>query len=247
MVRIGGSLRQHPTSDKRRPQVLTGVRSVQRRFPNPVGRRRENSRCTIQLRACLYAERRYMGKFVSGLIIGFLVLPVVAAVYVGSGLLPIGANDPPLPFEEQFAGGAVYRRIDHIAPKRDISEFKTADYVMGADVYQKDCAFCHGLPRQEAPPVAQGMFPHAPQLFTPQGTVTDDPVGVSYWKVKNGIRLSGMPSFVANLSDEQMWDVAAVVAQADKLPPGALDVLKPSISTGPSRVGAATGSAKAPK
>ena len=170
-----------------------------------------------------------MGKFVSGLIVGLLVLPVVAVVYVGSGLLPMGANDPPLPFEKQFAGGAVYRRIDHIAPKRDISEFKAADYVMGADVYQKDCAFCHGLPRQEAPPVAQGMFPHAPQLFTPQGTVTDDPVGVSYWKVKNGIRLSGMPSFVANLSDEQMWDVAAVVAQADKLPPGALDVLKPSI------------------
>ena len=171
-----------------------------------------------------------MGKFIFGLIIGLVILPVIAIIYVGAGLLPIGANDAPLPFEKEFAGGAVYRRIDHLAPTRDISEFKAADYAAGSDVYQKDCAFCHGLPQQEAPPVAQGMFPHAPQLFTAKGTVTDDPVGVSYWKVKNGIRLSGMPSFEASLSDQQMWDVAAVVAQADKLPPEALNALKPPAS-----------------
>lgn len=168
-----------------------------------------------------------MGKFIFGLIIGLLILPVIAVVYVNEGLLPIGANDAPLPFEQFLAGRAVHRRINRIAPKRDISEFKTDDYVTGADVYQKNCAFCHGLPQEEPRAVGAGMFPHAPQLFTAEGTVTDDPVGVSYWKVKNGIRLSGMPSFQASLSDQQMWDVAAVVAQADKLPPEALDLLKP--------------------
>jgi thiosulfate dehydrogenase len=188
-----------------------------------------------------------MGKFVFGLIIGLLILPIIAIVYVGTGLLPIGANDAPLPFEKVFAGGAVYRRIDHLAPKRDISEFKTADYVAGVVVYQKDCAFCHGLPQQEAPPVAQGMFPHAPQLFTAEGTVTDDPVGVSYWKVRNGIRLSGMPSFEASLSDQQMWEVAAVVAQADKLPPQAIDTLKPAASAASPPAGLAASPAKTEK
>jgi thiosulfate dehydrogenase len=167
-----------------------------------------------------------MGKFIAGLIIGLLILPIFAVVYVGAGLLPIGTSDPPLPFEKQFSGGAVYRRIDHLAPKRDIAEFKDADYVTGASVYKKDCGFCHGMPEQEAPAVAQGMFPHAPQLFSPRGNVTDDPVGVSYWKVKYGIRLTGMPSFQAALSDEQMWDVAALVAQADKLPAGAMATIK---------------------
>jgi thiosulfate dehydrogenase len=185
-----------------------------------------------------------MAKFIFGLIIGILILPLTAVVYVGAGLLPIGATDPPMPFEKQFAGGAVYRRIDHLAPMREISEFKTADYVTGADVYQKDCAFCQWLPQQEAPPVSQGMFPHAPQLFTPKGTVTDDPVGVSYWKVKNGIRLTGMPSFQASLSDQQIWDVAALVAQADKLPPGALDALKPPTPGEPSAARATVPAAK---
>jgi thiosulfate dehydrogenase len=171
-----------------------------------------------------------VGKFLFGLIIGLLVIPVYAMMYVGSGRLPIAATDPPMPFEKQFAGGAVYRRIDHLAPTRDIADFKTPDYVTGAGVYQKDCAFCHGVLQQEAPPVAEGMYPHAPQLLTAKGTVTDDPVGVSYWKVKNGIRLTGMPSFQASLSDQQMWDVAAVVAQADKLPPEAFAVLNQPVA-----------------
>jgi thiosulfate dehydrogenase len=168
-----------------------------------------------------------MGKFLLGLIIGLLILPVLALLYVGTGQVPIAATDPPMPFEKTFAGGAVYRRIERLAPTRDISDFKTPDLVTGADAYQKNCAFCHGLPRQPAPPVAEGLFPHAPQLFTPDGTVTDDPVGVSYWKVKNGIRLTGMPSFQAALSDQQMWDVAALVTLADKLPREARDTLRP--------------------
>ena len=27
-----------------------------------------------------------------------------------------------------------------------------------------------------------------------------------YWKVKNGIRLAGMPSYVKVLNDTEMWD-----------------------------------------
>ena len=65
------------------------------------------------------------------------------------------------------------------------------------------------------------MFPQAPQLLTPEGMVTDDPVGVSYWKVQNGIRLSGMPSFESILNEQQKWDVSAFLARADKLPPEA--------------------------
>jgi mono/diheme cytochrome c family protein len=71
------------------------------------------------------------------------------------------------------------------------------------------------------------MYPHAPQLFTAEGTVTDDPVGVTFWKVQNGIRLTGMPSFKASLTDQQMWQVAAIPALADKLPAEVLDALKP--------------------
>ena len=65
-----------------------------------------------------------------------------------------------------------------------------------------------------------GMFPKPPQLL--QGhCVTDGPVGETSWKVKNGIRMTGMPAFVQSLSERQLWQVSLLPAQADKLPEAA--------------------------
>lgn len=169
-----------------------------------------------------------MKAFVLGLIIGLLVLPVLAAFYVMTGRLPVAATDRPLPFERRIASRALNARIRREAPDRDISGLTTADLVAGAEIYTKDCAFCHGLPQQPPSPEGRGMFPHAPQLFTPRGMVTDDPAGVTYWKVDNGIRLSGMPSFHTALTDDQRWQVTALLNRADKLPPEALEALKPA-------------------
>ena len=44
----------------------------------------------------------------------------------------------------------------------------------------------------------------------------DVPEGVSYWKVNNGIRLTGMPSFKHILTEPEMWQVALLIVQADK-------------------------------
>jgi hypothetical protein len=62
------------------------------------------------------------------------------------------------------------------------------------------------------------MFPHPPQLFNGNEMVTDDPEGVTFWKVTHGIQLSGMPAFGESLIDEQRWQVTMLLAHADKLP-----------------------------
>jgi thiosulfate dehydrogenase len=65
------------------------------------------------------------------------------------------------------------------------------------------------------------MFPQPPQLLPPKKGVTDDEVGETYWKVKNGIRLTGMPGFGSSLSDSEMWQVSLLLLHADKLPDSA--------------------------
>jgi len=65
---------------------------------------------------------------------------------------------------------------------------------------------------------AKGMFPPPPQLFAPDDMVTDNPAGVTYWKVSNGIRMTGMPGFGEVLSPAQVWQVSLLLANADKLP-----------------------------
>ena len=153
------------------------------------------------------------------MLVGLLILPAALFLYVASGHAPVATADPPMPIEAFFAKLGRKSRIRAEQPKRDLAAFNNSDLEAGADVYQKDCAFCHGLPNQPKPDAAKGMFPHAPQLFDHDDMVTDDPVGEDFWKVRNGIRLSGMPGFKDSLSEGQMWQVSALLAKADQLPP----------------------------
>ncbi len=100
----------------------------------------------------------------------------------------------------------------------------------GAWVYQQQCAFCHSVPGQKSA-IVVNKFPIAPQLWERHHNgavvgVSDDPMGESYWKVKNGIRLAGMPSYVEVLNDTEMWKVSNLVKVADKPLPAAQAYLK---------------------
>src|SRR5271168_3960002 len=108
-------------------------------------------------------------KFLIGLIVGLLILPVAIALYALSGRMPVATSDSPMPFEGLLAGGGLNSRISREAPTREVSSFGTFELVSGADIYQKNCAVCHGLPGQTLGPVAQGEFPRPPQLFTADG------------------------------------------------------------------------------
>ena len=57
--------------------------------------------------------------------------------------------------------------------------------------------------------------------------VSDDPPGETFWKVANGIRLTGMPEFNEILTTTQIWQVSLLLANADKpLPPAALQIVR---------------------
>jgi len=43
--------------------------------------------------------------------------------------------------------------------------------------------------------------------------VSDDEPGETYWKVANGIRLTGMPAYKNVLTDTQMWQVTAAAEE----------------------------------
>jgi thiosulfate dehydrogenase len=167
-----------------------------------------------------------MRGFFAGIVVTLLVIVLGAIFYFKTGLAPVATADAQMPFEKTLAKMGLHARMDKEMSQRDVSGFTTADLLSGADVYQKNCAFCHGLLQQPATGAAIGMFPKPPQLLTVKETVSDDPAGETYWKVKNGIRLTGMPGFSASLTDQQIWQVSALLARADKLPAEVQEALK---------------------
>jgi thiosulfate dehydrogenase len=156
----------------------------------------------------------------------FAVVVIVAMVailfgayfYIHFGYAPVATAAAPLPMEKWLAQAALQARVEREAPKQAPSEPTSDDFAIGAGIYREQCAVCHGLPGNPETAIAKGMFPQPPQLFRGRG-VTGDPVGETWWKVENGIRLSGMPAFKQSLTESQIWQVSQTLAHAGNLPP----------------------------
>jgi mono/diheme cytochrome c family protein len=165
-----------------------------------------------------------MKLFLLGLVIGIVLLPAAAFLYIRFGYAPVATAAPPLPMERQLAKMALDARIAKEAPKEPAIPVTDANLLDGAMAYRENCAVCHGLIGQPQTTIAKGMFPRPPQLLKGKG-VTDDPAGETFWKAANGIRLTGMPAYRGALTDEQLWQVSLMLANADKLPQGIRDYL----------------------
>ncbi len=156
------------------------------------------------------------------------VLGVVATVLVGllgaylilrSGLIPANADAKPGGLELWAAGTSLDATLRSKAPKGPNPVALTdANLAAGIALYGQHCAICHGTSAgaSSASPVAKGLYPAPPQLAD-EG-VEDDPEGVTYWKIKHGIRLTGMPSWGSSLTDQQIWTLALFLKHMDKLP-----------------------------
>ena len=174
-----------------------------------------------------------MNKFLVGVVLGVLAVPALVYLYLTSGRAPAAASDPPMPFERQIAKKALHVKITKEMATAVPMRADEPTFLAGARVYRDNCAMCHGLPNNTPPRIAKGMFPPAPQLLEKDEMVTDDPPGETVWKVKNGIRLTGMPSFNASLSTQEMWQVSLLLANADKLPPSVqLALAAPVVTSG---------------
>ncbi len=172
---------------------------------------------------------RFKSSFIA-FILGLLVLPVGVYFYFRYGTPPVATADNPFPMEEQVVSVPLNARIRREAPA-DAAMKPTPEVLLaGAHVYREQCAACHGLQGHPSA-FANSMFPGAPQLWETHHNgkvvgVSDDPAGETYWKVKNGIRLSGMSAYKSLLTDDQMWQVSVLLANADKpLEPGTAEIL----------------------
>ena len=158
-----------------------------------------------------------MKKFILGVIVGVVLVGVGAYVYFATGMAPVATSAQAMPFEKRMASLALHARVEKEMPKDVPVAANDTTYMAGAMVYNDNCVVCHGAPGEKDPtPFAKGMFPKPPQLFHGKG-VSDDPPGETYWKVANGIRLTGMPSFKGTLSDNEMWQVSVLLANSDKV------------------------------
>jgi len=172
-----------------------------------------------------------MGRLLLGVVLGLVLVPLAGLGWFRFGHPPVAVTDPPLPMERQITSIPLHARIHREMPGAAPIQADETNLVAGARIYREQCAACHGF---HGKPSSFGphMFPRAPQLWEKHHNgktvgVSDDPAGETYWKVANGIRLTGMPSYERILSPTEMWQVSLLMANADKpLPPVAYNIVR---------------------
>lgn len=137
------------------------------------------------------------------------LIGAAAAVYFFGGFYSVAASseDPALVAWAlaQVRAASIKHHSDS-APPASLAERTTV--VAGAREFAEyGCANCHGAPGKDWAKFSEGLRPSPPDL---KEIVSQRTSAQLFWAIKNGINMTGMPSFaVAGASDQDLWEIVA--------------------------------------
>lgn len=145
------------------------------------------------------------------LVIGIIGIPI----YFLSGHYNIGADDKHWALTEWMMSGVRDNAIKQASSAVEVpGNIKDPEYfVKGAGNYDAMCSGCHLAPGVNANELRAGLYPQPPD-FT-QFKFTDP--ARSFWVIKHGIKMSGMPAWGASHSDNEIWELVAFIHQLSGL------------------------------
>jgi len=71
------------------------------------------------------------------------------------------------------------------------------------------CSMCHLAPGMEITELHMGLYPQPPVFY--QAEDEHDDIKDTFWVIKNGIKLTGMPAWGASHSDKEIWALVAFI------------------------------------
>jgi mono/diheme cytochrome c family protein len=145
------------------------------------------------------------------------------AVFVGSGIYNIGADDHHTKIVLALIEALRERSIGVRAASINVPPMleEPSRIGAGAQRYARLCAGCHLAPGVTKSDIRAGLYPHPPSLA--QETVRDPKR--AFWTIKHGIKMSAMPAWGTSLDDAALWDIVAFVDKMPTLTPEAYQAL----------------------
>jgi mono/diheme cytochrome c family protein len=145
-------------------------------------------------------------------LIPVLCLAGIALVGVSfASLFNVSAVPEPGNFETFAANEAknwfVYRQSRSVTLKE--LPITPADLDNAQNIFGSECASCHGNDGRTPTDMGRGLYPRAPDLGSEEVQHWSD--RELFWIIRNGIRLSGMPAFGKQLTDQETWSLVHYV------------------------------------
>jgi mono/diheme cytochrome c family protein len=154
------------------------------------------------------------------------ILALLGVLFIFSGCYDVAASTPDAGLVkwvlQTTQARSVHRAYESLEGQVRIPKLDDPQLIQtGLVHYHEMCATCHGAPGVKISEIGQGLNPTPPELASQGG---DEPLE-TYWIVKNGIKMTGMPSFGMTHTDDEIWAIVAFVDRMPKLSPAEYQAL----------------------
>jgi hypothetical protein len=146
------------------------------------------------------------------------VFAAAAAVFVWWGAYNVAANAPHWNIIHWCLEQVRERSISAHSRGIIIPPLKDPNLAnLGFRHYHAMCRLCHNAPGYPRSEISRGLYPVPPD-FAAKGTKLPSDAEI-FWIVRNGIKMTGMPSFGATHSEEDLWAIVLFVTRLQNLKP----------------------------
>jgi mono/diheme cytochrome c family protein len=158
-----------------------------------------------------------MKQFLMGIAVTIAALFITALLIMKLGLVAVNADQPVPGWEARLMPMALHASVSRHAPlQTNLTQPTEANLMAGVETYKQMCIRCHSLPSGDPSAYGSAFYPPAPRLSGGLSQYTDAEL---FWVIKHGIRNTGMLAWGGMLSDEEIWQIVAVLKRSGDLPP----------------------------
>jgi mono/diheme cytochrome c family protein len=146
-------------------------------------------------------------------IIVILIGIAAGMVFVYSGIYDVSAMKPEGKLQTWLFSTVMDNSVEHhskgiVAPPLE----DTATVNAGFQSFSRMCVGCHGAPGIQKR--GRGFNPEPPDLSEGVSDLSNAEI---FWIIKNGIKMTGMPAYGPNRTDDEIWKIVAFVRLLPKM------------------------------
>ena len=146
-----------------------------------------------------------------------VVAPLGVWAFVKSGLFNVGASQPHTKLTYWITHETMIHSVHRHAASVELPRGLSVPQIVGGFcAYETHCVACHGAPGIAREQWVGGLMPQPPYLVDATSQWTPRQL---FWIAKNGIKMTGMPSWRDSMSDRQIWGVVGFLEEMRQLPP----------------------------
>ncbi len=147
-----------------------------------------------------------------------IIAAIGAAIYFFGGFYSVAATEEPAPVSWVLTHIRMASIDRHATEEPPVRLDDDALVRAGAHAFAaRGCVNCHGAPGVQWAKYTEGMQPYPPDL---KEIVNDRAPGQLFWVVKNGIKMTAMPSFGSiGVPDQEIWSIVAFLKKIPNVSP----------------------------